>query len=242
MNMGKPFIIGNWKMNGLSASIKSLALPVARHVAERKSRCTVVLCPPAPLIGPLYEVMQSVGIEVGGQDCSAFKEGAYTGETSAALLKELGALYCIVGHSERRQYHKETSELVAKKALVALEQKLIPIICVGETQAERDAGKEREVIETQVKASIPDTIKSQILVAYEPVWAIGTGRTATVADIEVMHRYLRGLLPDTPLLYGGSVKASNAREILGVAEVDGVLVGGASLVVEEFSAIIDAAG
>lgn len=243
-------IAGNWKMNGLLADSKERAQSLATRAKGLKSPAfQMVLCPPAPLLSAVAEALQGSPVACGGQDCHAETAGAFTGDTSAQLLKDMGCSYVIVGHSERRQYHKETSEAVAAKAKAAHAAGLTAIICIGETDAERTAGKADEVVTGQLKASIPDTATAEnTVIAYEPVWAIGTGKTATSSDITHIHALIRAKLAGkiaknsawVKILYGGSVKGGNAGEILHLANVDGVLVGGASLKADEFWSIAQA--
>jgi triosephosphate isomerase (TIM) len=245
----RTLVAGNWKMNGSRADISAFAAKLA-DLGEPKTRENVelLICPPAPYVEDLA-VLSKFGVGIGGQDCHAEVKGAFTGDVSAAMLKDVGATYVIVGHSERRAMHGETNAIVRAKAEAALEQGIIPIICVGETLEEREAGKAVAVVQRQVAGSIPDGIAGEsLIVAYEPVWAIGTGRAATLDDIAAMHHVIReGLAaksahPDRGLiLYGGSVKPSNAAEILALDLVDGALIGGASLDAGDFIAIADAA-
>lgn len=226
------YVVGNWKMNGdakLLSQFSSLA-------AEKAILCV-----------PFHLLCKTGGIATGAEDCSIHESGAFTGEVSAEMIASTGAKYCIVGHSERRQYHNETNEIVAAKAIKCLENGLTPIICVGETLAEKEAGQTLSVIENQVWQSIPDAslIKSEIILAYEPVWAIGTGLIPVADDITKVHNHIAEILqkmgiPDMAILYGGSAKPSNAREIMALENVGGVLVGGASLDHEQFKEIIDA--
>jgi triosephosphate isomerase (TIM) len=235
-------IAGNWKMNGLTAHVKTLAAPVAAHVSNvMMPGLQVVLCPPATLIHEIVAIGRDK-VSAGGQDCHMEETGAFTGNISAMMLKDAGARYVIVGHSERRQYHAESSELVAKKASAALKAGLTPIICIGETLEEREGGKTETVLAEQIAQSIPaDATAENAVIAYEPVWAIGTGKVATAEQVRDTHAFIAGKLPQPmPILYGGSVKPDNAREILGISHVYGVLVGGASLKFEDFNAIIDA--
>ena len=237
-------IAGNWKMNGSRASAISLASGlVARANAAHDSLPGIVLCPPGPLLPTVISAISGSVIAAGGQDCHAKDKGAHTGDTSAALLADIGCRYVIVGHSERRADHGETDAQVRAKADAALKAGLIPIICVGETEAERDRGETDAVVTRQIKGSIPDTATSaSMVVAYEPVWAIGTGRTPTTADIAGVHALIRKVYgaDDVRVLYGGSVKGSNAVEILATEGVSGALVGGASLDLEDFWRIIRA--
>ncbi|MFO0413409.1 MAG: triose-phosphate isomerase [bacterium] len=239
-------IAGNWKMNGLGGSLGEVeALRAA--LAETAPACRVALCPPATLIERMARVAGE-GIEIGGQDCRAESHGAFTGDVSAAMLRDAGATLVILGHSERRQGHGETDAVVAAKAEAALSVGLEPIICVGETLEQREAGRAVEVVRGQVMASLPAILaeKGAFAVAYEPVWAIGTGLTPSLEQIEAVHRAVRAAMIERlgpagaarPILYGGSVKPDNAREILAVPEVGGALVGGASLKAADFLGIV----
>ena len=238
-------IAGNWKMNGLGASLAEVeALRAA--LAEAAPACRVALCPPATLVERMARAAGQ-GIEVGGQDCRAETHGAFTGDVSAAMLKDAGATLVILGHSERRQGYGETDALVASKAEAALAAGLSPIICVGETLEQREAGRAVEIVRSQIMGSLPQSLAGRdFAVAYEPVWAIGTGLTPTLEQIEEVHRAVRAAMIErlglavaaTPILYGGSVKPDNAREILAVPEVGGALVGGASLKAADFLGII----
>jgi triosephosphate isomerase len=238
-------IVGNWKMNGLTADGMERAKKLAVLMqATGHPAVEVVLCPPATLIQCVAESVKGSGIHCGGQDCHDQAAGAYTGDISAQMLKDLGCSYVVVGHSERRQFHKETSALVAAKAQAAHAAGLIAIICVGETDAERVAGRADAIVAEQLRDSIPAAATAHnTVVAYEPVWAIGTGKVASSEDIRQMHALIRSKTgAGMRLLYGGSVKSGNAGEIMGLPHVDGVLVGGASLKVEEFWAIAQAGG
>jgi triosephosphate isomerase (TIM) len=233
---------GNWKMNGLAASLAE-----AKALAAMAADCDVLLCPPATLIARMAGEVKGSHLQVGGQDCHAAASGAHTGDISAAMLADAGASHVILGHSERRADHAETDADVHAKALAARSAGLVSIICVGETLAQREAGKTLGVIAGQM-ASVPvDMTGGTLVVAYEPVWAIGTGLTPTIAQIGEVHAFLRGRLEErigdasgVRLLYGGSVKPSNAAEIFAVRDVDGALVGGASLKAADFGAIIAA--
>lgn len=246
----RPLIAGNWKMNGGSTALEQITMLRALLDQAGAIDCDVLICPPATLLHRVAQAAVGSPILVGGQDCHAKSSGAHTGDISAAMLADAGASHVIVGHSERRTDHGETSAMVREKAEAALANGLVPVICVGETEAEREAGTANQVVGDQVAASLPDfAAGAHIVVAYEPVWAIGTGKTATTADIEAMHAHIRDLLvarfgaagEAARILYGGSVKPSNAEEIIGVANVDGALVGGASLQAVDFFAIIAAA-
>ena len=239
---GIKLIVGNWKMNGLMADSRERAEKLVLATKELKSApFRTVLCPPATMINVVAWFLKGSAIQLGGQDCHEQPQGAFTGDIAPEMLKDLGCTHVIVGHSERRQHHKESSALVAAKARRAHAAGLIAIICVGELDSERSTGKADSVVTTQLKDSIPDTSTPEnTVVAYEPVWAIGTGKTASGDDIKQMHALIRSKVGKLQILYGGSVKASNAKEILHTANVDGVLVGGASLKAEEFMAIAEA--
>ncbi len=239
---GAKLIVGNWKMNGLMADSRERTEKLTAAVAKSTSGSFhMVLCPPATMINAVSWFLKESAIRWGGQDCHDQPPGAFTGDIAPEMLKDLGCDFVILGHSERRQHHKETSALVASKAKRAHATGLVTIICVGELDAERSAGKHESVVAQQLKESIPDTATSDnTVIAYEPVWAIGTGKTASGDDIKQMHAFIRGKVGKMQILYGGSVKGSNAREILHTANVDGVLVGGASLKVDEFMAIAEA--
>ncbi|GHT59240.1 triosephosphate isomerase [Bacteroidia bacterium] len=229
-------IAGNWKMNGTRQEL----IDMFDALENLPTNNTVILCPPYTLLN----MTTPKNFSFGAQDCSTHDNGAHTGDISAKMIADTGAKYVIVGHSERRQDHNETSELIAAKAVKAIENKLIPIICVGETLAEYESGKAFDVVEDQMHKSIP-AVKGEIIVAYEPVWAIGTGKVATLLDIEKMHEHIASVLgkigrDETAILYGGSVKPGNAAEIMNVPNVGGVLVGGASLKVDDFVPIIQA--
>jgi triosephosphate isomerase len=245
-----PLIAGNWKMNGLSASMHEFHALAGRLTAGPAPRCVVAICPPATLLAEMSRLGAASGIVTGGQDCHPARNGAHTGDISAEMLADAGAQFVIVGHSERRADHGETDQIVRRKAEAALAAGLVPIICVGETEAQRDAGEAESVVAGQMAASVPDQAAEQeIVIAYEPVWAIGTGRTPTSADIAQMHAMLRAELVSrfgdrgatVRLLYGGSMKPGNAKEILAIENVNGGLVGGASLLANDFLAIISAA-
>lgn len=242
----KKLIAGNWKMNGDLSSAVSLIDGIESKIAqdsELLSRCDFVVCPPFVHLATVKPHLKACAL--GAQDVSEKVNGAVTGDVSAAMLGNLGAHYVILGHSERRQFHKESDELVASKALAAHAHGLMTIICVGETESEREAGRQNEVVATQLKGSLPaGTSHKNTVIAYEPVWAIGTGKTATAEDIHAMHAFIRGKLaetladaPNIRILYGGSVKPSNAAEIFGVENVNGALIGGASLKPEDFLGI-----
>lgn len=244
----RALIAGNWKMNMLRAEGEALANALSAGF-EAGSAADMLVCPPATLIAPVGAVLSGSAVSLGGQDCHMKESGAHTGDIAAAMIKDLGGSHVIVGHSERRADHGESDAMVKAKAEAALKAGLIPIVCVGETEAERDAGKAETVVESQIRGSMPaGASETGVVIAYEPVWAIGTGRTPTIDDIAAMHAHMRMVAADMLggagallLLYGGSVKPGNAKEILGLEDVDGALVGGASLKVEDFLAIAAAA-
>jgi triosephosphate isomerase len=244
-----PLIAGNWKMNGLAASLGEVQKLAGLLTANASPRCTVAICPPATLLPEMTRIVAPSGIVTGGQDCHTAAHGAYTGSISAAMLADAGAHYVIVGHSERRTQEGETDLLVRHKAQAAMGASLTPIICIGETEAERREGRAEEVVARQLQDSVPDEAKGMpVVIAYEPVWAIGTGLTPTNEDISRMHTMIRQGLsarfpergPAIPILYGGSLKPVNAHEILRIDNVNGGLVGGASLLANDFYAIISA--
>jgi triosephosphate isomerase (TIM) len=238
--MEKKLIVGNWKMNGLLADSAERAEKLAQGIkAAKPASFDIVLCPPATMIATVAAVLKSTPVKWGGQDCHAQPSGAFTGDIAAAMLKDLGCAFVILGHSERRQHHRETSADVRAKAEAAHAVGLVAIICVGETDAEREAGKAGEIVASQLAGSIPDgAMPDNTVIAYEPVWAIGTGKTASTDDIKQMHALIREKSKvRAKILYGGSVKGANAAEILHIPNVDGVLVGGASLKADEFLAI-----
>ncbi|MCL2538552.1 MAG: triose-phosphate isomerase [Alphaproteobacteria bacterium] len=226
-------IAGNWKMNGSAAALDIMI----GALGDVKTDATIIICPPFPYL----VVASSASVAIGAQDVSTHASGAYTGEVSAKMIAETGAKYVIVGHSERRQYHGETNAIVAAKAARALENNLIPIICVGETKGEKEAGRAFDIVGAQIRESIPGDASGEIVIAYEPVWAIGTGLVPTMDDIREMHAHIANIVGESvPILYGGSVKGSNAAEIMGIAHVGGVLVGGASLTPADFLPIVKA--
>lgn len=245
-----PLIAGNWKMNGLRASLFEVEKLASHLTGGGAPKCVVAICPPATLIAAMNRIAAPAGIVVGAQDCHPAASGAHTGDLSAPMLADAGAQLVIVGHSERRADHGETDDLVRLKAKSVLAAGLTPIICVGETRAEREAGQADAVVSRQLAGSVPDeAADDEVVVAYEPVWAIGTGLTPTSADIAQMHKSLRDQLvkrfgekgATIKLLYGGSLKPGNAKEILAIEHVNGGLVGGASLLADDLFAIISAA-
>nr|WP_313427971.1 triose-phosphate isomerase [Brevundimonas diminuta] len=248
MKQSVKLVAGNWKMNGLGASLAE-AETLEKALKEQAAACRVALCPPATLIDRMAQALKGGAVEIGGQDCHAETSGAYTGSVSAEMVRDAGARLVILGHSERRAGFGETDADVAAKVEAALAADLEPIICIGETLQEREAGQAVEVVSRQVAGSLPAALAGKAFaVAYEPVWAIGTGLTPTLEQIEEVHAAVRAAMVAklgdggrvAPILYGGSVKPSNAREILAVAEVGGALVGGASLKAEDFLGIIRA--
>jgi triosephosphate isomerase (TIM) len=242
----RPLVAGNWKMNGLRESLNEAASICKAVAAGGAGKAEIVVCPPATLLMAVTAICEGTKVGVGGQDCHAEASGAFTGDISAEMLKDAGATYVILGHSERRAGHHETNEQVRAKAKAALRAGLMAIICVGETRAERDAGGALAIVGKQLASSIPDNSPlGRIVIAYEPVWAIGTGFTPTPQDIAEMHGFIRermnqhlpGQGANLRILYGGSVNPANAAELLSVEDVDGALVGGASLSSAEFMAI-----
>jgi triosephosphate isomerase (TIM) len=247
MPFAAPLVLGNWKMNGARADGTALVRALIEG-AGRDQPGTLGVCPPATLLAPIADLLRGTPLLLGGQDCHPEPKGAFTGDISAPMLKDVGCRLVIVGHSERRHGHGESSALVRAKAEAALAAGLIAVVCVGETEAEWQAGKTLAVLDAQLEQSLPEGASAEtVVLAYEPVWAIGTGRTPTADAIGGTHRHLRERArelvsggDELRLLYGGSVKGSNAGEILRIAHVDGVLVGGASLNAEEFLTIFEA--
>jgi triosephosphate isomerase (TIM) len=250
MNKERKLIIaGNWKMNKTVTEALALVDDLKNGLANIKE-VDIVVCPPFTALCEVAKALRDSNIRLGAQDMSEHNPGAYTGEIAAEMLKEFAVRYVILGHSERRQYHKESDELISKKARAAHVASLEPIICVGETLAEREAGQTEKILETQVHGSLTGLNKEQMtetIIAYEPVWAIGTGRTATTAQAQEAHAFIRGLLVKlfdeatarrVRIQYGGSVKPSNARELMSQPDVDGALVGGASLEARSFAEIV----
>ncbi|UTD28975.1 triose-phosphate isomerase [Bradyrhizobium sp. WD16] len=243
----RPLIAGNWKMNGLRSSAVELA--AIAQGSDKLTQADLMICPPATLLSSAVAIAKGSRLALGGQDCHPAASGAHTGDVSAEMLADVGATAVIVGHSERRSDHGETDAMVRDKARAAWRAGLLAIVCVGETQAERDGGKTLEVIGRQIAGSLPErATPTNLVVAYEPVWAIGTGRTPTAKDVEEVHGFIRQKLNEkfssdgaaVRILYGGSVKPSNAAELLAVADVGGALVGGASLTAADFLAIASA--
>jgi triosephosphate isomerase len=241
----RQLIAGNWKMNGTTAEAAALARAVGAGASGLE--CDLLVCPPFTQIAAVASILDGSPVEVGGQDCHQEPPGAHTGDISATMLRDAGASWVILGHSERRHDHGETDELVREKVVAAVAAGLKPIVCVGETEDQRAGGRETEIVGWQISGSLPEGFAG--VIAYEPVWAIGTGRTATEKDVATMHAFIREELlrqfgeagRAIPILYGGSVKAANAEALLRLPEVGGALVGGASLKAEEFLAIARAA-
>ncbi len=248
--MRKLFITGNWKMNKTATEAVQLVSALVKKVEGLSDKIDIAVCPPFTTLDRISTILKGSGVSLGAQNLSDKASGAYTGEISAAMLLDLGVKYVIIGHSERRQYYGETDELISKKAKFALGAGLLPIVCIGETLQEREAGKMSNVITTQFKGSLAGLTAEDMLkttIAYEPVWAIGTGKTASPDQAQEVHALIRKLLVDTfgkavadkvIVQYGGSVKADNAKELMAKPDIDGALVGGASLDAEGFSALI----
>ena len=243
----RKLIAGNWKMNGLKAGTAEFRRML--EGAGTLPRVDLLVCPPATLIAAFADLAEGSALGIGGQDCHANASGAHTGDLSAEMLADAGAQAVIVGHSERRTAHSETDSVVRAKAQAALRASLVAIVCVGETQKERDAGQTLDVVQAQLAGSLPDgATAANLVIAYEPVWAIGTGRTPTTADVAEVHGVIRKFIASRfkaegeamRILYGGSVKPSNAAELMAVDDVDGALVGGASLKADDFLGIAKA--
>ncbi|MBL6957712.1 MAG: triose-phosphate isomerase [Rhodospirillales bacterium] len=250
MTSRRPLIAGNWKMNGLTADGSSLASGLAEKMtAAGDVFFEMLVCPPFTLISKIADCLGGSGIALGAQDCHANEKGAHTGDISAAMLKDAGCAYVIVGHSERRTDHGESNETVRDKAAAVHAAGLGAVICIGETEAERDAGQTLDVNKAQIAGSLPEgATAANTVIAYEPVWAIGTGRTPTNDEVQDVHAFIRGELAGhlgeseaaaMRILYGGSMKPGNAKELLALADVDGGLIGGASLTVEDFWGIAE---
>ena len=252
--MRKPFVAGNWKMNTDSHTGVELVERIASGSVETAGlSVTVAVCPPFVYLQAVAKALSSSSIAVGAQDMYFEPEGAFTGEISASMLKDVGCLYCLCGHSERRHVIGESDELINKKVAAAIAGGLLPILCVGELLGEREASQTNEVVTRQVKEGLAGLSAEKLMavtIAYEPVWAIGTGLTATPEQAQEVHEFIRKLLgqmydekiaEEIRILYGGSVKPNNAAELMGQKDIDGALVGGASLKVDDFLAIIQAA-
>jgi triosephosphate isomerase len=245
----RPLVAGNWKMNGTAASLGELRAIGHGFMAGLDAETEALICPPATLITRAVDVLKTTPVKVGGQDCHPKESGAHTGDISAEMLKDAGASHVIVGHSERRTDHGETDAVVRAKAEAAWRAGIVAIICIGETKAERELGATLDILSRQIAGSVPSTATSHnTVIAYEPVWAIGTGLTPTVGDVAEAHAHIRAELKQllsaesarTRILYGGSVKPGNAVELLTVDNVDGALVGGASLKAADFLGIAEA--
>ncbi|WP_018108348.1 triose-phosphate isomerase [Bacteroides propionicifaciens] len=249
--MRKKIVAGNWKMNNTLQEGITLAKDLNAILANETPNCDVVICTPFIHLASVASLVDSAKIGVGAQDCADKASGAYTGETSAAMVASTGAKYVILGHSERRSYYGETSETLKDKVKLALENKLTPIFCIGEVLEEREANKQNEVVKAQISEALFDLSPedfSKLVLAYEPVWAIGTGKTASSEQAQEIHKYIRSVVADKfgkevadncSILYGGSCKASNAKELFANPDVDGGLIGGASLKAEDFKGVID---
>jgi triosephosphate isomerase (TIM) len=244
----QPLVVGNWKMNGSRSSIAALLGDLVGSIAANGSE--VAVCPAYVHLPQAMELCAASSIAVGAQDCSHMQAGAYTGEVAAGMLAELGCRWVILGHSERRQYHNESDAFVAAKVAAAVEAGLRPIICVGESLEQREAGEAESVVNAQLEGALQGQVNlDALVVAYEPVWAIGTGVTATPQQAQDMHVFIRSCLEDidgidaaaTRVLYGGSVKADNAAQLFAQRDIDGALVGGAALIAKDFLTIINAA-
>ncbi len=249
--MRRPIVAANWKLHGNRAMVGSLIAAVNSH-AKGASSADVIICPPFPYLAESQDFMDADNVFLGAQNVSQQAQGAYTGEVSAEMLAEVGCRYIIVGHSERRQYYGETSEVVAAKFMQVQEAALVPILCVGESLEQRESGEMEQTIKHQVDAVVSaagiDNIRKAVI-AYEPIWAIGTGETASPEQAQEVHALIRNQIAqqsaqvadDLRILYGGSVKADNASELFSQSDIDGGLIGGASLVAEQFNAIVSAA-
>jgi triosephosphate isomerase len=243
----RALVAGNWKMNGTLDSAATLARGIAAGAGGLP--CDLLVCPPALYLGTVADALAGADVALGGQDCHGEEGGAHTGDISAGMLADRGCGFVIVGHSERRADHGEDDAAVRLKAAVAHRAGLIAVVCVGETEAERDAGRAEDVVASQLSGSLPDAATAaNTVIAYEPVWAIGTGRTPTREEVQAIHRHMRGHVATlrgaefgdrVRLLYGGSVKPENARDLMALADVDGALVGGASLDARDFLAIAE---
>lgn len=229
------YVVANWKMNGNANQARTLVQAILNTQCNINHNTHIILCPPFTLLSQLQNMLQSSSLLLGAQDCHHKSHGAFTGNISAPMLQEAGCTHVIIGHSERRQYHHETDDIIKCKVEAALAAELTPIICVGETLAQREAGEAEKVIANQVATALPNS-SDNIIIAYEPVWAIGTGKIPTSEDIAVIHNTIKQHT-DIPVLYGGSVNAENAGAILATPHVDGLLVGGASLKEEAFNTI-----
>ena len=241
----RPLIAGNWKMNGLKAAMAEFEAMVA-GAPSVAANADLLVCPPATLVAAFAEKARGTAVAVGAQDCHPKPSGAHTGDISAEMLADAGAKAIIVGHSERRADHGESDQLVRQKTEAVWRAGLVAVVCIGESEEQRNAGQTLDILRGQLSLSLPDaSTANNLVVAYEPIWAIGTGRTPTAADVEQIHKFIRDLLTERfkgegskmRILYGGSVKPSNAAELMAIANVDGALVGGASLKAADFLAI-----
>jgi triosephosphate isomerase len=244
MPQKRHLVAGNWKMNMLRADAVALAGALAARAKGGGPACDILVCPPATVIGAVGAALGDSGIALGGQDCAPAEKGAFTGDVSAEMLKDLGCSHVILGHSERRHGHGETDDQVREKALGAWRAGLTAIVCIGETRSQREDGMALAVVSAQLAGSVPPAASAaRLVIAYEPVWAIGTGLTPTLADIAEIHAAIRASVPaGTRVLYGGSMNPANAADILAIPDVGGGLIGGASLKADDFWAIVEAAG
>ena len=250
--MRKKIVAGNWKMNLNLQEGVALATELNETLKNEKANCEVIICTPFIHLAKVADCIDQNVLKLGAENCADKEKGAYTGEVSAEMVKSTGAQYVILGHSERRQYYNETAEILREKVLLALKNNLKVIFCIGETLEERESNKQNEVVKAELEGSVFNLTKDEfanIVIAYEPIWAIGTGKTATAEQAEEIHAYIRSLVAEhydsetadnTSILYGGSCKASNAPELFGKPDIDGGLIGGASLKAADFKGIIDA--
>ena len=250
--MRKKIVAGNWKMNLNLQEGVALATELNETLKNEKANCEVIICTPFIHLAKVADCIDQNVLKLGAENCADKEKGAYTGEVSAEMVKSTGAQYVILGHSERRQYYNETAEILREKVLLALKNNLKVIFCIGETLEEREANKQNEVVKAELEGSVFNLSKEEftnIIIAYEPIWAIGTGKTATAEQAEEIHAYIRSLVAEhydsetadnTSILYGGSCKASNTPELFGKPDIDGGLIGGASLKTADFKGIIDA--
>ena len=250
--MRKKIVAGNWKMNLNLQEGVALATELNETLKNEKANCEVIICTPFIHLAKVADCIDQNILKLGAENCADKEKGAYTGEVSAEMVKSTGAQYVILGHSERRQYYNETAEILREKVLLALKNNLKVIFCIGETLEERESNKQNEVVKAELEGSVFNLTKDEfanIVIAYEPIWAIGTGKTATAEQAEEIHAYIRSLVAEhydsetadnTSILYGGSCKASNAPELFGKPDIDGGLIGGASLKAADFKGIIDA--
>jgi triosephosphate isomerase (TIM) len=243
MPQQRHLVAGNWKMNMLRADAVALAGALAARAKGGDAGCDILVCPPATVIGAVGGALGDSGVALGGQDCAAAEKGAFTGDVSAEMLKDLGCSHVILGHSERRHGHGETDDEVRDKALGAWRAGLTAIVCIGETRSQREDGMALAVVAAQLAGSVPPGASAaRLVIAYEPVWAIGTGLTPTLADIAEIHAAIRASVPaGTQILYGGSMNPKNAADIFAIPDVGGGLIGGASLKADDFWAIVEAA-